>query len=178
MSHSDLGIHPPGNARIRGVRLLPRLLVIIALLGPGALPSPGNLQAGDPERREKRDPGLLQAVDAIQQAFRGVRTAPLRDLLPTGGKVYLSSESLGAEPGFYSGDQAEALLRRSFRSLRSLEFSIHVERSRGGGGSGGVVICPASWKIARGTARREIRLRFLLASRAERWTLREIREIR
>jgi hypothetical protein len=157
-------------------RLAGRILAIPAAFLLLALPSPA--EPGGGRRPPEKGIQLVRAVDAIQEAFGDGQASLLRPLLPATGKVYLSSDSLGAEPGFYSGEQAEALLCRSFATLRTLRFRVQIDPSRDRGTGEGIVVCPASWTYTRGTARRETSLRFLLANRSERWTIREIREIR
>lgn len=150
---------------------LPLSILVAALV---ILGSPGTPAAA----KQKPDSALTRAVEAITETFRSGRTGPLRPLLSPAGKVYISSGSLAASPSFYSRDQVEALLRQAFRQIKSLHFRIEVKRSRGADPGESVILCPATWRYAEKGTRKETRLRFLLARRAEGWALSEIRETR
>ncbi len=146
--------------------LLAAALLLLAAPGPVAV------------TEEKPDSALARAVEAITETFRSGQAGPLRPLLSPSGKVYISSGSLEAAPSFYSRDQVEALLRQAFRQVKTFHFSIEVTRSRGADPGEEIFLCPATWRYAEEGARRETRLRFLLARRAEGWALSEIRETR
>lgn len=124
------------------------------------------------------DPALIAAVDAIRDAFRLNEAAALAALLPAPGKTHIAVKVITPDPGFYSRDQVEALLRKAFSAIQTLEFHINLDRSRGADGATALALCPAIWSYtARGT-RTDVGLRFVLARRGERWTVIEIRETR
>jgi len=122
------------------------------------------------------DQTLVSSFEAIRQAFRTGQVSPMNPLLPPAGKVFLSVHVIAAEPGFYSRDQLEALLRQTFQSIQTLRFHINVDLYPDGGEERNVAVCPAVWSFKNKGVRGDVNLRFLLARQQGRWLLSEIRE--
>ena len=146
-------------------------LVVLLLL----LPSLGADDTADPKRI---DPALVQSFEAIREAFRSRRIAPMLSILPSNGKVFLAVKVIAPDASFYSRDQFEALFNRAFASVQTLRFHINVDLAGAAGDEGNLVLCPAAWTFVDHGARADLNLRFLLARQSERWTLSEIRESR
>jgi hypothetical protein len=130
---------------------------------------------GDPE---DLDANLLRAVRTIRQGFSENRTGPILGLIPANSKVFLSVEAIAAEASYYSRDQIQTLLRKTFKSHRTVRFVIKIDCLRRAGGGTEVILCPAAWVFRHKGMEKKMKIRFVLSRHEARWTLREIRETR
>jgi hypothetical protein len=146
----------------------------IFLLVSGALAA---LAADDPGKKDP-DRALIGSYEAIRQAFRTRQVSHLSPILPSAGKVYLSVKLIAVEPGYYSRDQVEALVRQAFSALQTVRFHINMDLDDEGGSEKTVVVCPALWSYTSKGVRGDVNLRFLLSRQQDRWMLAEIRETR
>ncbi|MBI3450278.1 MAG: hypothetical protein HY049_15355 [Acidobacteria bacterium] len=134
--------------------------------------------AAGAEGKKQPEPGLIAASDAIRQTFRLRQAASLSAALPNAGKIYVSVKIIAAEPGFYSRDQLEALLKQTFAIAQTVAFHINIDLSSEESKDRGVAVCPSVWSYQSHGVRTDLNLRFQLARQQEKWQLVEILEIR
>jgi len=134
--------------------------------------------AAEDQGRSEPDQALISSYESIRQAFRLRQVSPLSPILPGAGKVYLSVKMITSEPGYYSRDQMEALLRQAFSTIQTVRFHINIDLDSAGRAERSVAVCPAIWSYTSKGVRGDLNLRFLLNKQQDRWMLAEIRETR
>ena len=124
--------------------LLPRNLLLAALMAPFAALAPGpGAGPGAAESRAARS-GVSAALERLETAFRRARAEELRPLLAEERKVYLAVPALQPRPGFVGADQAYYLLREFFADHPTREFLV---TSKPAAGAGGEATVEARWRF-------------------------------
>lgn len=163
-------LRPGGATRLGRTALAPALVLLMAMGAAGSSASQGtgpkNLEAG-----------LTRAVLAIRKSFVSGSPQPMLPMIPHASKVFLSVEAIAGDRGFYSRDQVQALLEKSFSSHPTVEFQVRLDRIRGAEEGAQVTICPATWTYLKGGKTTKVKLRFVLSRGSGSWILEEIREI-
>ncbi len=135
-------------------------------------PSPSSVSGDD-----ARSTGSLNASMAvIGTAFREANAAHLKPLMPAGGKVFLTLDTLGDETGYFGSDQIFYIFQRIFRTRGTVTFNISVqgEATRG---KKGQAYCVGSWSFrTRDDEVNQCQIFFVLAERNGHWSLVKIRE--
>src|SRR5690349_1077253 len=62
-------------------------------------------------------------IAILEVSFREGRADELRELMPRGTKIYLSSPTLGIDNGYYSPDQVCLLLQDIFSNRATVRFN-------------------------------------------------------
>ncbi len=119
--------------------------------------------------------GSRQAADAFGRALTSANLEPLRSVLPKEGKVRLKLVRLGPEDGWFGPAQVEAIFG-AFLAEGSVE-RFEILRVEGDDRSTSLVHGRAAVTDRTGRVSR-VRLHMSFASEADRWVLREIKELR
>ena len=119
--------------------------------------------------------GARQAANSFGRALTSANLEPLRSVLPAEGKVRLKLVRLGPEDGWFGPAQVEAIFR-DFLAEGGVD-AFEVVRVEGDDRSTSLVQGRASVTDRSGRVSR-VRLHMSFESEADRWVLREIKELR
>jgi hypothetical protein len=164
---------PYGQSLLRHAALVAVALTTTTLLLSAA---PG----GDPDREGVPHPGeeeigVLRV--SIEKAFSHCNADPLKPALSRRTKTYVALSSLGVPDGYYGADQMLLLLRRMFDDRTTIRLAI-AEQPRAPR-TDGLAVLTASWVYReKGSAKREIKIAFVLASEGTVWRIREVRGLK
>jgi hypothetical protein len=115
-------------------------------------------------------------IEILESSFRQGRTDRLRELMPPGDKVYLSSASLGIDNGYYSPDQVCLLMQEIFRTRMTVRFNFVSGASFPKGAKR--VVAVSHWTYRRGKSKEQsMELAFTLIRRDGAWLLKEFRDV-